>query len=159
MSLSWVWMQASYRELIALDGREGGAHFISSSTFGRIVLEAKQPPGNALLSSFLSSPCFCLSTAICLRCLLQARPRSPSCLFRPLCPFSAAEFQAKVKLDAWKHFDVKCHRTVYKSFGSTTKVCCVACESSAWIPQPVWTPWSRNGEMSPLVGVCGFSSA
>lgn len=70
-------MQASYRELIALDGREGGAHFISSSTFGRIVLEAKQPPGNALLSSFLSSPCFCLSTAICLRCLLQARPRSP----------------------------------------------------------------------------------
>ena len=74
-----------------------------------------------------------------------------------VCPFSAAEFQAKVMLDAWKRFDVKCHRTVYKLFGSTTKVCCVACESSTWIPQPVWTPWSRNGETTPLVGVCGFS--
>lgn len=41
-------------------------HFISSTSLGGIVLEVKQPPGNGPLSSFLSSPCFCLSKAICL---------------------------------------------------------------------------------------------
>lgn len=40
--------------------------FISSTSLGGIVLEVKQPPGNGPLSSFLSSPCFCLSKAICL---------------------------------------------------------------------------------------------
>lgn len=61
---------------------EGAFHFLAN--FGRIALEAKRPPGNALLSSFLSSPALYLKP---LGCSVHRRLDLDLffCQFRPPC--------------------------------------------------------------------------